>query len=125
MIILNKSNTRRAETTGLKTWLLVSQTSTHNQGVSTSLTELDVHGQQDIHSHAPEQCYYIVEGQGLMTLGAEKQMVHTGDSIFIPSNMPHGIENAGMSKLIYLTASSPVFGLEYEEQMWSLPPTNS
>lgn len=124
MLILSKRNTRRAEATGLRTWLFVSQTSTHNQGISTSLTELDVDGQQEVHFHAPEQCYYIIRGQGLMTVGAEKQTVYTGECIFIPSNIPHGIENLGTGKLIYLTASSPVFSIEYEEQMWSLPPAN-
>lgn len=125
MFVLNKNNSRRAEAAGLKTWLLVSQTSTRNQGISTSLTELEVHGQQEIHSHAREQCYYIIEGQGLMTVGTEKQVVHLGDCIFIPSDTPHGIENIGMSKLIYLTASSPVFSIDYEERMWSLLPVTS
>ena len=122
LLIFNKRNTPYFETTGLRTWLLVAESTTNNSNVSMSLTELDVNGIQPIHSHEPEQCLFIVEGKALVTVGEENQEVRKDDTIFVPSNFKHGIRNVGASKLIYITASGPVFGLDYERRLWPFLP---
>ncbi len=38
----------------------------------------------------------ILEGQGLMTVGEEAEVVENGDVVFIPSNSPHGLKNTGL-----------------------------
>ena len=45
--------------------------------------------------HTSEEIYYILEGQGLMTLNNEKFEVKKGDTIYIPPKNPHKIENIG------------------------------
>jgi mannose-6-phosphate isomerase-like protein (cupin superfamily) len=41
------------------------------------------------------QCYFIIDGEGLMTVGTETNAVKEGDAILIPSNEKHGIKNIG------------------------------
>lgn len=125
MIILNKSNTRHQEKNGLRTWLLISRSATHNHAFSTCLVELDVQAKHVIHSHEPEQCYYIINGQGLVTVGAAKQVLRSGETVYIPAHAPHGIENIGEDILSYLTIGAPAFSLEYEETHWPLSPVVS
>ena len=71
-------------------------------------------------SHGPEQMYYVLEGEGAMTVGTETENVGAGDCIFIPSNAPHGLENTGASLLRYFSAASPSFGREETERFWPL-----
>jgi len=77
-------------------------------------------GKQHIHSHKTEQCYYILEGAGLMTVGEERQKVGAGDCVFIPSNQPHGLNNDGETVLKYFTAAAPSFGKENLLKLWPL-----
>jgi quercetin dioxygenase-like cupin family protein len=48
-----------------------------------------------IESHVDpyEEIYYILEGQGLMTVGLEKRRVRRGDAVWIPQGSAHGLEN--------------------------------
>ena len=57
-----------------------------------------------------------------MTVGEQTFEVAAGQSIFIPSNAPHGLQNTGDGVLRYLSAASPAFGSELEEKLWPLPP---
>jgi mannose-6-phosphate isomerase-like protein (cupin superfamily) len=89
----------------------------------TSLVEMSPGGKQQIHQHVTEQSYFIITGEGEMTVGNEKITVQSGDSIYIPSNAPHGLINNGKEILVYLSAGSPPFGKEIERQLWPLAPT--
>ena len=74
-----------------------------------------------MHSHEPEQCYFILEGDGLMTVENETQHVAAGDCIFVPSNHLHGLKNTGPSTLRYFSAAAPSFGGEKElKVLWPL-----
>jgi mannose-6-phosphate isomerase-like protein (cupin superfamily) len=81
-------------------------------------------GIQHIHSHAPEQAYYILEGNGLMTVDSERQTVQAGDCIFFPAFAKHGLENTGKSILRYLSAASPSFTRDECRALWPLPSEN-
>lgn len=78
-------------------------------------------GFQHIHSHEPEQMYYILEGSGIITVDDEEQTVVKGDCIFIPSNSKHGFKNTGNTLLKYLSAASPSFTLKECKEYWPLP----
>ncbi|AOT71259.1 cupin domain-containing protein [Geosporobacter ferrireducens] len=41
------------------------------------------------HTHVHEQISYIAKGSFQFTLGEETKVVKQGDSIYIPSNIPH------------------------------------
>jgi quercetin dioxygenase-like cupin family protein len=122
MIVTNKDNTLAGKYEGFRTYLLIGETNTGTKGISIQMTEVDANGEQFIHFHAPEQCYYIVEGKGLMTVGGERREVSAGDAIYVPSNAVHGIRNIGNDTLIYLTANSPSFGRITESRNWPLLP---
>ena len=81
---------------------------------------MQVGGVQRAHSHEPEQMYYILEGEGAMTVGEETEKVGAGDCIFIPSNTSHGLENTGPTILKYFSAASPSFTREQSERLWPL-----
>jgi quercetin dioxygenase-like cupin family protein len=59
------------------------------------------------HSHAPEQVYVIVRGEGKMRVGDEERRVVEGDLIHIPSDTLHGIENSSDGVFTYVSAATP------------------
>ncbi len=122
MIIKNNENTPRGEYDGFVTHLLIGKSNVGAGELSIQMTEVEVGGAQFLHSHEPEQCYYIIEGQGRMTVGEEIQDVEGGDAVYIPSNYRHGIENRGDCALKYLTANSPAFDEKTEAANWPLTP---
>lgn len=62
------------------------------------------------HYHAvTEEVYYILEGQGRIYIGGEAADVRPGETIFIPSNTIHAIENTGITPLRFIVVSSPPY----------------
>ena len=63
-----------------------------------------------LHRHRQsEEIYYILRGQGLMTLGDEKFAVQTNDTICIAADTAHCIENTGAVDLHILCSCSPPY----------------
>jgi mannose-6-phosphate isomerase-like protein (cupin superfamily) len=121
MNVYNKSNTQKtAVSTGLESFLLIGKYNVKNTGISIQVSKIPVGSRQPIHSHQPEQCYYIIGGKGLMTIANEHREVNKGDAIYIPSNEKHGITNIGNFDLEYLTANAPSFDIEYENSLWPI-----
>ena len=81
---------------------------------------MGIKGIKKIHSHKPEQIYYILEGEGIMTVNNEEKKVIPGNCIFIPSNSNHGPVNTGNKKLKYLSAASPSFTKKQCVEYWPL-----
>jgi len=73
-----------------------------------------------MHSHRPEQVYFILEGCGQMTVGGETQKVGPGDCVFIPSGQPHGLKNDGNVTLRYFSAAAPAYEPGHVEKTWHL-----
>ncbi len=120
MNIIRKEQAPQYERDGIRSYLLVSESTTGAKYITTTLVEMNPGGVQKPHSHKTEQCYTIIEGQGLMRVDDDKQIVNAGDTIFIPSNSLHGLENTGKEILRYLSAGSPVFGFKKEKELWPL-----
>ena len=122
MKILKKLTARRYKRpTGILSYLLASPLTSDSKYLTTSLVELDPAGEQRIHSHEPEQVYFIVEGSGRMTVGDETRDVVADDCVFIPSGTPHGLINSGPTTLRYFSAAAPGFGSKELEELWPLP----
>ena len=65
------------------------------------------------HAHAvQEQVYHVIEGEGLMEIGAEKRVVRKHDVIFLPPGVEHAISNQGLVDLVFLVVTSPVTDTE-------------
>lgn len=121
MQVSDKQKAPRYERDGIVSHLLVSEWTTKALFLTTSLVEMSPGGTQQPHVHEAEQCYFILEGEGLMTVGNERQLVSSGDCIFIPSNETHGLENTGRSGLRYFSAAAPSFGgVEALKKLWPL-----
>lgn len=106
---------------GITSHLLASPRTCQAEFLTTTLAIIDPGGEQRIHEHRPEQVYFILEGNGLMTVGNETQRVTTGDCVYIPSHLPHGLKNDGTSVLRYFSAAAPAYPAGHLENTWALP----
>ena len=126
MEVFNRNNSRNTgQLPILTSWMLISRQNSSAQNISVHISEVPAGSEQPIHNHEPEQCYYIIKGKGLMIIEEKSKEVTAGDAVYIPSNLRHGIKNIGDEVLEYLTANSPVFGEQYESDLWPSAPANS
>jgi mannose-6-phosphate isomerase-like protein (cupin superfamily) len=56
-------------------------------------------GQVPWHNQQQEEVYIIVEGLGEMCLGDERQMLKTGQAVYVPAGVFHQITNVGGTPL--------------------------
>ena len=40
-----------------------------------------------------DEFYYVISGGGAMTIGDDRIAISAGDYVFVPTNVPHGVEN--------------------------------
>ncbi|HEY0378771.1 MAG TPA: cupin domain-containing protein [Pyrinomonadaceae bacterium] len=65
------------------------------------------------HHHVEtEEVYYILEGSGLMTVGAESREVSAGDAVFIPRGHAHTLENTGQTPMTILLVCGPAYSYD-------------
>jgi len=119
-------NKRNSQNTGkleiLTSHMLIGTQNSSARNLSIQISTIPKGSEQPIHAHDPEQCYYIINGTGLMMIEDATREVTSGDAIYIPSNKKHGIKNIGDTALEYLTANSPVFTKDYENTFWPSDP---
>ncbi len=121
MQILSKAKAPRyCRPEGITSYLLASPRTSQAKHLTTTLVQVESGGEQRLHSHAPEQVYFILEGSGVITVGAELQEVGAGDCIFIPADTPHGIRNGGQTVLRYFSAAAPAFDTSDLLSLWPL-----
>ena len=121
-VLRKKSAPRYKRDAGIVSYLLASARTSHSQHLTTTLVEIEPGGIQRIHSHVPEQIYFILEGSGSMTVGSESEQVGPGDCVFIPSGSDHGLINDGDATLRYFSASAPTFKKSELYEFWPLDP---
>jgi mannose-6-phosphate isomerase-like protein (cupin superfamily) len=106
----------------LKSWMLISPKNSSAQNLSLQVSEIPIGSEQPIHTHEPEQVYYIINGKGLMSIDEEDREIFAGEAVYIPGNTKHGIKNIGNEVLEYITVNSPVFSEKYENTLWPTAP---
>ena len=62
-----------------------------------------------------EELYYVMQGQGVMTLGDEVFDISAGSSIAIMPGTPHCVENRGKDDMVILCCCSPAYSHEDTE----------
>ena len=63
---------------------------------------------QKPHDHADQdKFYYVVEGEGHFWLGDEQHVADTGQVVWAPAGVVHGVENKGAVRLTLLVGISP------------------
>jgi mannose-6-phosphate isomerase-like protein (cupin superfamily) len=60
-----------------------------------------------------EEIYYILKGEGEMTIGDEQRSVGPADAIAIPPGQIHTIRNTGNEMLVFLCCCAP--GYEHDD----------
>src|SRR5262245_61125537 len=121
MHVLKKATAPRyVRPEGITSYLLASPRTSDTEYLTTTLAVLQSGGQQRIHSHRPEQVYFILEGSGLMTVGSETERVAAGDCVFIPTGQPHGLKNDGDVVLRYFSAAAPAYDPGQLDKNWPL-----
>jgi mannose-6-phosphate isomerase-like protein (cupin superfamily) len=122
-ILRRQGAPRYVRSAGITSYLLASPRTGDASQLTTTLVEIEPGGEQRIHEHEPEQVYFILEGSGLMTVGAEREEVTAGDCILVPSGSPHGLRNTGDAVLRYFSAAAPSFTAEELARWWPLDGT--
>jgi mannose-6-phosphate isomerase-like protein (cupin superfamily) len=95
---------------GRLTWrTLFSADSTATDCFVTGVAELPEDGFLALHRHEQAETYYVLSGEGVVTLGGTAYKVRPGSSVFIPGSSEHGIRNIGTQALrfFYALAAMP------------------
>ena len=63
---------------------------------------------QPAHTHGDQdKFYYVIEGEGEFTVGAEVQSAGPGTAVWAPAGEPHGVSNRGLARLVLLVGIAP------------------
>lgn len=64
--------------------------------------------QQKVHAHEDsDKVYYVLEGTGRFTVGAEEQNLPQGYAVIAPAGEPHGVRNETDENLVLLVTMAP------------------
>lgn len=86
---------------------LVNPKTTGSVNVGTSICYVNPGEEIILHRHEYEEIYFILEGEGTMTLEGETIHLEKNLSVYVPSNALHGQINDGETPLIILCSLSP------------------
>ncbi|MEJ7929322.1 cupin domain-containing protein [Ramlibacter sp. AN1015] len=60
------------------------------------------------HTHrVQEQIYYVLEGEGVLTTGADSHLMRPHDYVYVPPGVPHSFSNTGTAGLVFLVITTP------------------
>ena len=67
------------------------------------------------HRHEPAEMYYVLQGEGTLTIDGTEYAVGSGTAAYVPGNSEHGIRNTGEGSLrfIYVFAVGSFDQIEY------------
>lgn len=67
------------------------------------------------HRHAQAEIYYVLSGEGVVSIDGIEQPLRAGSSVFIPGNIWHGARNTGddVLRLLYVFATDSFSDVEY------------
>jgi len=55
-----------------------------------------------------EQVYYVLEGDGMLTLNEKSVLLRRHDYVFVPPGVRHSFTNNGVVPLVFLVVTTPV-----------------
>ncbi len=71
-------------------------------GFTAGVAHLQAGGWLGHHRHEPAEVYYVLCGEGTLTIDGTEHGVGAGTAVYIPSNSEHGIRNDGKLALRFL-----------------------
>ncbi len=69
--------------------------------------------QEHVHQ-VQEQVYYVLEGEGLLTLDKERHLMRPHDYVYVPPGIRHSFTNTGLDGLVFLVITTPASDEEQE-----------
>ena len=54
-----------------------------------------------------EQVYYVLEGEGVLTLDDERHLMRAHDYVYVPPGIRHSFTNTGVAGLVFLVIPTP------------------
>ena len=97
---------------------LFSKGGTPTDGITCGVAMLDPGGWLGLHRHAPPEVYYVLSGEGIVTLDGAAHPVKAGSALFIPGMAEHGIRQTGPETL-RLFYGFPVDSFDSVEYLFS------
>jgi mannose-6-phosphate isomerase-like protein (cupin superfamily) len=84
------------------------------ENISFSIEDMTPGRKMRVHKHLNnDELIFIHQGEGTLTLGEESIKVKTGDVVFIPRGVWHGLDNTGKENLLMVFQYSPAGFEEY------------
>ena len=62
--------------------------------------------QEHVHK-VQEQVYYVLEGEGILTLDDTKNLMRPNDYVYVPPGIRHSFTNTGTQGLVFLVITTP------------------
>ena len=59
------------------------------------------------HAHDVEQCFYVMGGRGVFTIGGARHEVGPETAVYVPAGVRHQVESVGREPLSYVTVYAP------------------
>jgi mannose-6-phosphate isomerase-like protein (cupin superfamily) len=86
----------------------ISKKAVDNENVSVHFHFYSTGSKVQLHKHADSiDIYYVIEGEGGVTIGNEEMVLRKGDILSIPRNTVHGVTNPCTKPLIMLDILAP------------------
>jgi mannose-6-phosphate isomerase-like protein (cupin superfamily) len=73
-------------------------------------------GQVPWHNHEQEEIYMVLEGTGEICVGSERQKIHSGQTVYIPSNEFHQLTNISDTPLKFVYCYGPAGDVAHWKQ---------
>jgi quercetin dioxygenase-like cupin family protein len=54
-----------------------------------------------------EQIYYVLEGEGILTLNDKRHLMRPHDYVYVPPGIRHSFTNTGTAGLVFLVITTP------------------
>jgi quercetin dioxygenase-like cupin family protein len=62
--------------------------------------------QEHVHK-VQEQVYYVLEGEGMLTLDKDRHLMRPHDYVYVPPGVRHSFANTGLDGLVFLVVTTP------------------
>ncbi len=77
---------------------------TPTEALTAGVAEILPGDELKVHRHTPPELYYLLTGEGIVTIDGVEYPVSANSAVFIPGNAAHGLRNTGHTTLSFFYA---------------------
>jgi mannose-6-phosphate isomerase-like protein (cupin superfamily) len=69
-----------------------------------------------LHKHTQVEVYYVLSGEGIITISGKEHAVCPGTAVFVPGGVEHGVSNttSEVLRLLYVFPTNSITEVKYE-----------